>query len=103
MLATAGSVLKRTYLREQEVPAVVSSRSLEFGENFGCSKKTQPTIILNSLTSPGTPEMAQAMQSVMLVCCPDSGHLTDEMTTSDRFCVLLLYAWKIASCVANPG
>jgi len=103
VLATAGSVLKRTYLREQDVPAVVSSRSLEFGENFGCSKKTQPTIILNSLTSPGTPEMAQAMQSVMLVCRPDSGHLTDEMTTSDGFCVLLLYAWKTASCVANPG
>jgi len=77
VLATAGSVLKRTYLREQDVPDVVSSRSLDFGEHFGCSKKAQPTIILNSLTSPGTPEMAQAMQSVMLVCLPNSGHLTD--------------------------
>ena len=71
VLATAGSVLKRSYLREQDVPAVVSSRSLEFAEHFGRSKKSQPTIILNSLTSPGTPEMAQAMQSVVLVCLPD--------------------------------
>ena len=89
MLATAGSVLKRSYLREQDVPAVVSSRSLEFGEHFGCSKKAQPTIILNSLTSPGTPDLTQAMQGVMLVRLPDWGHITDWIATSVGFCVQL--------------
>lgn len=51
--ATAGSVQKRTYLRQQGVQDVVSSRNLEFGEHLERSAAAQPTIVLNSLTSPG--------------------------------------------------
>lgn len=53
VLATAGSVQKRMHLREQGVQNVVSSRTLQFAEHFGCSESAQPSIVLNSLTSPG--------------------------------------------------
>ena len=53
VLATAGSVQKRSYLRRQGVDTVVSSRSLDFGAHLGCREGTQPTIVLNCLTSPG--------------------------------------------------
>ena len=53
VLATAGSVQKRTYLRQHRVASVVSSRSLDYGEHLGCREGAQPTIVLNSLTSPG--------------------------------------------------
>ena len=53
VLATAGSVQKRMHLREQSVQNVVSSRTLQFAEHFGCSESAQPSIVLNSLTSPG--------------------------------------------------
>jgi D-arabinose 1-dehydrogenase-like Zn-dependent alcohol dehydrogenase len=54
VLATAGSVQKRMHLREQGVQNVVSSRTLQFAEHFGSSESAQPSIILNSLTSPGS-------------------------------------------------
>ena len=53
VLATAGSVQKRMHLREHGVQNVVSSRTLHFAEHFGCSEGAQPSIVLNSLTSPG--------------------------------------------------
>ena len=53
VLATAGSVQKRTYLRQQGLATVVSSRTLDFAEHLGCLEGTRPTIVLNSLTSPG--------------------------------------------------
>lgn len=54
VLATAGSVQKRMHLREQGMQNVVSSRTLHFAEHFGSSKSAQPSIVLNSLTSPGS-------------------------------------------------
>ena len=53
VLATAGSTQKRAYLRQQGLATVVSSRSLHFAEHLGCREGTQPSVLLNSLTSPG--------------------------------------------------
>ena len=53
VLATAGSVQKRTYLRQQGLATVVSSRTLDFAEHLGCREGTRPTVVLNSLTSSG--------------------------------------------------
>ncbi len=59
MLATAGSVQKRTYLRRQGLATVESSRTLDFAEHLGCREGTQPTVVLNSLTSPGSCDLVK--------------------------------------------
>ena len=53
VLATAGSIQKRVHLRKQGVRDVLSSRDLHFAEQLGRSRKARPSIVLNSLTSPG--------------------------------------------------
>lgn len=64
MLATAGSAQKRAYLRQQGLATVVSSRSLHFAEHLGCREGMQPSVLLNSLTSPG---LWASSTSVMLL------------------------------------
>ena len=55
VLATAVSMEKRENLRKQDVRDVLSSRDLHFAEHLGCVSRGQPSIVLNSLTSPGVP------------------------------------------------
>lgn len=55
VLATAGSMEKREHLRKQGVCDVLSSRDLQFADHLGRRREDQPSIVLNSLTSPGMP------------------------------------------------
>ena len=69
VLATAGSPDKRTHLRNQGVRNVLSSRDLRFAEHLGCAGQGRPSIVLNSLTSPGVPcngaDMSQRLLPVI--------------------------------------
>lgn len=55
VLATAGSPEKRAHQRKQGVRDVLSSRDLHFAEHLGRAGEGQPSVVLNSLTSPGEP------------------------------------------------
>lgn len=75
VVATAGSQDKRSYLRSTcHVDAVVSSRSTHFADAMAylASKGENPTVVLNSLTSPGIPldSIVPLPQAYLIVRAP---------------------------------
>ena len=52
VVGTAGSAQKRAHLRSAGAAAAVSSRATEYAEAFAHPRR-RPSIVLNSLTSPG--------------------------------------------------
>ena len=54
-VATAGSLAKRSYLRQHHgLAEVASSRSTDFIDEIGLAgRRSAPHVVLNSLTSPG--------------------------------------------------